>query len=97
MKHYSPTGRSNHGRPLKRLLDTWDRNGSTSSPTPWKIDDNDDDDDDDHIPQTSLYRSDRIQEAIFRFNLPPAEGNRQKLQKLSKFLSVVCTAAKGFN
>jgi hypothetical protein len=21
MKHYSPTGRSNHGRPLKRLLD----------------------------------------------------------------------------
>jgi hypothetical protein len=22
MKHYSPTGRSNHGRPLKRLLDT---------------------------------------------------------------------------
>jgi len=26
---YSPTGWS-HGRPLKRLLDTWDRNGSTS-------------------------------------------------------------------
>ena len=25
MKHYSPTGRRNHGRPLKRLLDTWDR------------------------------------------------------------------------
>jgi len=22
MKHYSPTGRKNHGRPLKRLLDT---------------------------------------------------------------------------
>ena len=22
MKHYSPTGRINHGRPLKRLLDT---------------------------------------------------------------------------
>jgi hypothetical protein len=22
MKHYSPTGRMNHGRPLKRLLDT---------------------------------------------------------------------------
>jgi len=35
MKHYSPTGRKNHGRPLKRLLDTWDRNGSTSGPTPW--------------------------------------------------------------
>jgi hypothetical protein len=34
MKHYSPTGRRNHGRPLKRLLDTWDRNGSTSGPTP---------------------------------------------------------------
>jgi len=43
MKHYSPTGRRNHGRSLKRLLDTWDRNGSTSGPTPWKIYDDDDD------------------------------------------------------
>jgi hypothetical protein len=34
IKHYSPTGRRNHGRPLKRLLDTWDRNGSASGPTP---------------------------------------------------------------
>jgi phosphopantothenoylcysteine synthetase/decarboxylase len=47
MKHYSPTGRRNHGRLLKRLLDTWDRNGSTSGPTPWQIYDDDDDDDDD--------------------------------------------------
>ena len=46
MKHYCPTGRRKHGRPLKRLLDTWDRNGSTSGPTPWKIYDDDDDDDD---------------------------------------------------
>ena len=37
MKHYSPTGRRNDGRPLKRLLDTWDRNGSTSGPTPWHM------------------------------------------------------------
>jgi hypothetical protein len=44
MKHYSPTGRRNYGRPLKRLLDTWDRNGSTSGPTPWQIHDEDDDD-----------------------------------------------------
>jgi hypothetical protein len=42
MKHYSPTGRRNHGRPLKRLLDGWDRNGSTSGPTPWQIYDDDD-------------------------------------------------------
>jgi hypothetical protein len=42
MKHYSPTVRRNHGRPLKRLLDTWDRNGSTSGPTPWQICDDDD-------------------------------------------------------
>jgi hypothetical protein len=42
MKRYSPTGRRNHGRPLKGLLDTWDRNGSTSGPTPWQIDDDDD-------------------------------------------------------
>ena len=37
MKHYSSTGRRNHGRSLKRLLDTWDRNGSTSGPTAWQI------------------------------------------------------------
>jgi len=34
IKYYSLTGRRNHGRPLKRLLDTWERNGSTSGPTP---------------------------------------------------------------
>jgi hypothetical protein len=34
MKHYSPTGRRNYGRPLMRLLDTRDRNRSTSGPTP---------------------------------------------------------------
>ena len=45
MKHYSPNDRRNHGRRLKRLLDTWDRNESTSGPTPWQIDDDDDDDD----------------------------------------------------
>jgi len=44
MKYYSLTGRRNHGRRLKRLLDTWDRNGSTSGPTPWNIYDDDDDD-----------------------------------------------------
>jgi len=44
----SPAGIRNHGRSLKRLLDTWDRNGSTSGPTPWKIYDDDDDDDDDN-------------------------------------------------
>ena len=32
MKHYFPTGRRNYGRPLKRLLDTSDWNGSTSGP-----------------------------------------------------------------
>jgi len=41
MKHCSPTGRRNHGRPLKRLLDTWDLNRSTSGPTPWQIYDDD--------------------------------------------------------
>ena len=41
MKHYSPTGRRNHGRPLKWLLDMWDWNKSTSGPTPWQIKDDD--------------------------------------------------------
>jgi len=44
MKHYTPVGRRNHGRPLKRLLDAWDRNWSTSGPTPWQIYDDDDND-----------------------------------------------------
>jgi len=44
MKHYSPTGRKNRGRPLKRLLDTWDGNGSTSGPNQWQKYDDDDDD-----------------------------------------------------
>ena len=42
MKRYSPNGRMNHGRPLKRLLDTWDRNGSTCGLTPWHIYNDDD-------------------------------------------------------
>jgi len=33
MKHSSPTGRRNRGRPFKRLLDTSDWNGATSGPT----------------------------------------------------------------
>ena len=61
MKHYSPTGRRNHDRSLKRLLDTWDRNGSTSGPTPWQIyDDDDDDDDDDEKPAVCLLPSVRL-------------------------------------
>jgi hypothetical protein len=42
MKHYSPAGIRNYGRPLKILLVTWDRNGSTSGPNPWQIYDADD-------------------------------------------------------
>jgi hypothetical protein len=37
MKQYCVTGRRNRGRPLKRLLDTWDRNGSKSGSTPWQM------------------------------------------------------------
>jgi hypothetical protein len=53
MKHYSPTGRRNYGRSFKRLLDTWDQNGSTSGPTPWQIYD----DDDDNISHMKGYTS----------------------------------------
>jgi len=41
MKQYFPTCRINHGTPLKRLRDAWDRNGSTSGPIAWKTDDDD--------------------------------------------------------
>jgi len=47
MKHYFPTGSRNNGRPLKKLLDTWDRNGSTSGPTPWQVYDDDDEEEED--------------------------------------------------
>jgi hypothetical protein len=58
MKHYCRTGRRNHGRPLKRILYTWDRNVSKSGPTPWHIYDDDDDDDDRNIlPCTVLWTS----------------------------------------
>jgi hypothetical protein len=61
MERYFSTGRRNHGRLLKRLLDTWDRNGSTSGPTAWQVydndeDDDDDDDDDDNDTLPSSYR-----------------------------------------
>ena len=58
MKHYSPTDRRNHGRPLKRLLDTWDRNGSTSGPTPWQILDGDDGPKESCRKHSSYLRSD---------------------------------------
>jgi hypothetical protein len=48
MKHYSPTGRRNYDKHLKRLLDAWDRNGSTSGPNLWQIYDDDDDDGNDY-------------------------------------------------
>ena len=41
MKHHSTTGRRNHGRRLKRLLDTWKWNVSTSGPTPWQVHEDD--------------------------------------------------------
>ena len=57
MKHYSPNDRRNHGRHLKRLLDTWDRKGSTNGPIPWQIHDDDDDDDDDDDELTRKSRN----------------------------------------
>ena len=49
MKHYCPTGRRNHGRPLKRFVGTWDRRGSTGGPAAWKIYDDDDDNNNNNI------------------------------------------------
>jgi hypothetical protein len=41
-KNYRPNGRTNQGRPLKKFLDVWHWNRSTSSPTAGQPDDNDD-------------------------------------------------------
>jgi hypothetical protein len=47
IKYYRPKARRNQQRPLKKLLNVWDRNVSTSDRTAWQLDDDDDDDDDD--------------------------------------------------
>jgi len=39
-------GKGRHGRPLKRILDLWDRNGATGVPNWCYLDDDDEDDDD---------------------------------------------------
>jgi hypothetical protein len=69
MKHYSPAGRMNHGRPLKRLLETLDRNGSTSGVTPWQLyDDDDDDDDDDKLGKKVMVKISCLQyELLFYY------------------------------
>ena len=87
MKHYSPTGRRNHGRPLKRLLDMWDRNGSTSGPTPRQIYDDDDDDDfyfsfrrqqERGLPVLFL----KFQASLYHFiPLNPCASKRQKVKR----------------
>jgi hypothetical protein len=43
MKQYCLTGRRNHGRLLKKLLVTWERNGSTHGTTAWQLYDDDND------------------------------------------------------
>ena len=43
MKHYYLTGRRNHGRPLKRLLDTETRTGQQVAQLHDRYDDDDDD------------------------------------------------------
>jgi len=60
MKYYYPTGRRNRGRLLKMLLDTWDRNGSTSGPTPWQIYDDDDDEYNQAFPGTKYDNDNKI-------------------------------------
>jgi len=55
MKHISPAGKRNHGRPLKRLLDMWDRNRSTGGPPPWQIYDDDDDEKCTHLFKCCLF------------------------------------------
>ena len=90
MKHYCPTGRRNHGRTLKRLLDTWDRNGSTSGPIPWKIyddDDGGDDDDDDKLrPKNELTSYTYLRQTVFPQD---AEERAENLQTTDSVLREV--------
>ena len=89
MKYYSPTGRRNHGRPLKRLLDTWDRNGSTSGQTPWKVYDNDDDDDDNTLTSNSKEHS------CLLGKLPNDTAHRRRTESpttpMWKLITIYCT------
>jgi hypothetical protein len=49
LKNYTPKSRRTQQRPMKRLLDKWDRKGSTSGPISWQLHDDDDDDDDSNL------------------------------------------------
>jgi len=73
MKHYFPTGRRNYGRLLKWLLDTWNRNGSTSGPTPWKIYDDDDDDD------AFLHKTDALRKSCKKFGRRQSRKSNKRL------------------
>jgi hypothetical protein len=75
MKQYCVTGRRNHGRHLKGLLDTWDRNGSTSGPTAWKIDDDDDDEPISVLTHTNPLHGDERE--IMRVNFSELLGLRR--------------------
>jgi hypothetical protein len=67
VKNDTPKGKKNQGRPLKRLLDVWDQNGSTSSPTPRQLDDHGDDgDDDDYYNDEERFSNDVICRIIWR-------------------------------
>ena len=85
MKHYSPTGRSYHGRNLKRLRDTWDRNGSTSGPTPWKIYDDDDDDDDDDECEFVKLPNIKFHENLSVMNRGNSRGRTIKTKPVAAF------------
>ena len=81
IKHYYPTGRRNYGRPLKRLLDTWDRNGSTSGPTLWHIYDDDNNDDDGDEFRKNLLPSSSRKRGCY-----PEDGGRRFLLNARTYL-----------
>jgi len=78
MKRYSPTGRRNHGRPLKRLLDTRDRNVSTSGPSPWQIYD---DDDDDQLDTQFLVHSHKLHKIKFLYMFRAQSAYHQEVNE----------------
>ena len=68
-KKLQTKSRRNQERPLKKLLDVRNTNGSTSGPVPWELhhdDDDDDDDDDDGGGGDDEY----VDIYFFSFNFP---------------------------
>jgi hypothetical protein len=91
MKHYSTTGRRKHGRSLKRLLDTWDRNGSTSGPSPSQIYDDEEAEPLAPLPRIKIKSNFSVMNSILQviFHYVHCHTYFQEIQRLNASANII--------